>query len=298
MKDLKISVIIPAYNASPFIADTLNSVFDQEQSGVEIIVVDDGSTDDTARIVAEHAGRLQLLRQENQGESLARNRGIKEATGDVIVFLDSDDCMSAGTIAAVVEELTAHPETDMLYGQVRFFSEKDALSQPSGRDLGSQGDILPSVIQGAALAPGQVYLRRACMQRVGVFREDIRYGEDWDYLLRVARIASCRYFPYTVLEKRVHPGMQSLESNRPDILQQRIDILHSVFGETYDREVAPLLTRRVLAVWLRAFGFSLAKQGDHRRARRVMWRSLGKNPFQPPIYLWLAVSYLRRLRKK
>ena len=113
----KVSVIIPAYNCDKYIASTITSCIEQEYNNIEIIVVNDGSTDETESIVTAFLSdsRVRLINQENKGVSAARNLGIESATGDYLTFLDSDDTLVSDTISGNVKVLTAFPDIDWLY---------------------------------------------------------------------------------------------------------------------------------------------------------------------------------------
>ena len=113
----KVSVIIPAYNCDKYIASTITSCIEQDYNNIEIIVVNDGSTDETGSIVTAFLSdsRVRLINQENKGVSAARNLGIESATGDYLTFLDSDDTLVSDTISGNVKVLTAFPDIDWLY---------------------------------------------------------------------------------------------------------------------------------------------------------------------------------------
>jgi glycosyltransferase involved in cell wall biosynthesis len=293
---MKISVIIPAYKAAAMIGETLASVLNQQPPPCEVIVVDDGSPDTTGDVVRSFGPAVRYFRQENQGESVARNFGLKVATGDGIVFLDSDDLLAEGALQAIGDVLDQNDGLDGAYGQVVFFGEGREPSDPQGGMLGFKGNILPAIIRGATLLPGQFALRRRCLERCGGFKESIRFGEDWEFLLRVTRESRLGYVPVVFLRKREHPGMQSRSARRQDIVTERMGILREVLGKDYDALAGPVLTRRVLADWVRSSAFMIAAAGRRSEARREMVRSLRYWPFQPALYVWLVWSVVKRRR--
>ena len=123
-----ISVIIPTYNYGRFLPDAVKSVLGQKKDGlaVEIIVVDDGSTDDTADVAQRLGSSIQYVYQENQGPSAARNNGIRRARGDYLVFLDADDMLTSGTLSSHIENFAAHPELDVsVCLSLQLFENKD-----------------------------------------------------------------------------------------------------------------------------------------------------------------------------
>src|SRR4028118_1383709 len=118
----KASVVIPCYNQARFLGEAIESVLSQTYTDFEVIVVDDGSTDDTAEVASSYAAedaRVRLVRQENRGLAGARNRGLAESRGEYVVFLDSDDRLAEEALEVGVRELDAHPECAFVSGHHR-----------------------------------------------------------------------------------------------------------------------------------------------------------------------------------
>ncbi len=178
-----LSVIIPCYNAGRFLPEAVASVVAQRYEPLEILVVDDGSTDATPQIAAGLAPAVRTLRQENRGPSAARNLGLRHARGEIIGLLDADDLWPEGKLDLQVGRLLEDPELDVVNGRARY------ILLPGGRipDLRFEGPdyTLAGIYLGAS-----VYRRRA-FDRVGPFDEELRYSEDHDWFLR-AREASLK----------------------------------------------------------------------------------------------------------
>src|SRR5690242_13247080 len=117
-----VSVIIPTYNGTAFLRETIDSALAQTYPAVEVIVVDDGSTDDTAAVIAEYGDRIKGIAQANSGTSAARNTGIRASSGDYIAFLDHDDLWAPIKLARQMRVLRDHPELGMVYAGIRFFN--------------------------------------------------------------------------------------------------------------------------------------------------------------------------------
>ncbi len=117
---VKISVIIPSYQHAKTIAECLNSIFVQTRKPDEIIVVNDGSTDDTVRVLASFVGRVTIVTQANQGGNAARNNGFTRSTGDLVIFCDADVVMASDMLATMEKALADHPEASYAYGGFRF----------------------------------------------------------------------------------------------------------------------------------------------------------------------------------
>jgi glycosyltransferase involved in cell wall biosynthesis len=169
-----VSVIIPVYNGERYLAEAIQSVLDQTLVPDEIIVVDDGSTDATAQIIAGLAViapvPIRYSYQTNRGPAAARNRGVQLATADITAFLDADD-LWGDKLAIQIPLLTAQPDTQIVWGKIQEFEMDEQQRLTVGQPLYG-----PHV--------GSVLMRRAAFERVGAFDESMRFGEDLDWLLR------------------------------------------------------------------------------------------------------------------
>jgi glycosyltransferase involved in cell wall biosynthesis len=192
-----VSVIIPVYNAERFLPEALASIEAQGDPALEVIVVDDGSVDKSADIVRAEMVRAEIERksvavryfyQENAGPAAARNRGLTEARGELIAFLDADDLWPAGKLARQRQRLTDAPEIDAVLGRIAY---KDlAGAEACGMRFEDQQNAVSHIHLGSGL------YRRSTFERVGRFDESMRFSEDQDWFLR-AREARLRL---TILE--------------------------------------------------------------------------------------------------
>jgi glycosyltransferase involved in cell wall biosynthesis/cation transport regulator ChaB len=185
----QISIVIPAYNQAHYLGRALHSALAQTHRALEVIVVDDGSTDDTALVAQAFAdSRVRYVYQENRGLSAARNAGLREASGVFISFLDSDDQFLPHKLELLLAELERHPEAGLAAGQA---IPVDQDGQPIGKvfDKGLPAESAQWLL-GNPLHVGSVLARREWQERVGFFDESLRSYEDWDLWLRLAR-AGC-----------------------------------------------------------------------------------------------------------
>lgn len=186
-----ISIITPAFDVAHFIGAAVDSVLAQSFQDWEMVVVDDGSRDGTAEVVAARRDpRIRLLQQENQGVSAARSRAMAEARGEAILFLDADDWLAPDALARLHATLDSMPGAVGAYGPFTFMPE-DAQpgDAPPRLKLGPypSGDILERLlVQNLFANGGHVLLRREAVQRAGPFLTHLRYGEDWEYWIRLA----------------------------------------------------------------------------------------------------------------
>jgi hypothetical protein len=184
-----VSVIIPAYNQSHYLAEAIQSVLGQTYPDFEIIVVDDGSTDDTPAVAKRfNDPRVRYIYQENRGLSGARNTGIRNSVGEYLTYLDSDDLFSEEKLALLVEELEKNQSIGFVAGQAIPIDE-------NGRRVGKifnsppPEDIHLLLIRNP-FHVGSVMLRRSWQEKAGEFDEKLRSYEDWDMWLRLA-LAGC-----------------------------------------------------------------------------------------------------------
>lgn len=176
-----ISVIIPVYNGASFIAEAVASIRLQGYPALEIIVSDDGSTDDTASIVANLPGDICYLYQANSGPAAARNRGLEKSRGDLISFLDVDDLWPTNKLSLQLATLAENPSVDLVMGLTQMVqASTHAESVPA---------LWPVYPPRLAFYLGSAVMRRGVFDRVGLFDETLRYSEDVDWFLRARECA-------------------------------------------------------------------------------------------------------------
>jgi glycosyltransferase involved in cell wall biosynthesis len=171
-----VSVIIPVFNAASFLPQAVASIDRQGYHPLEIIVVDDGSTDNTAEVARSLASVSRYLYQENKGPSAARNLGLKQATGEFIAFLDADDQWPLGKLDLQLGRLRAEPQLDVVLGRIQY------ISLPGAAAIDLVFETEDRTLTHVHLGSG-VY-RRPVFERVGLFEESLRYSEDVDWFMR------------------------------------------------------------------------------------------------------------------
>lgn len=198
-----VSVIIPTYNCAKYICETIDSVLSQTYKDFEIIVVDDGSTDNTKEVLKPYMEKIRYIYQKNGGRSSARNTGIKTARGRYVAFLDSDDLWIPGKLAKQVNILESNENIDFLFGDKQRFSDDGRIITSSmfvkrGYDENFFGDSLyvrdayKKLLQGSFIPTGTVIMKRECFDRSGLFDEAI-YAEDFEFWLRTALFNNFAY---------------------------------------------------------------------------------------------------------
>jgi glycosyltransferase involved in cell wall biosynthesis len=182
----KVSVIIPAYNSMTYLPETVDSVFKQTFTDFEVLIVDDGSSDNIAEWTKQIKDpRVNLIFQQNQGVSVARNTGIAHAQGEYIAFLDADDLWQPTKLEKQVHCLDKQSAVGLVHTWVSLI---DRQSQPTGRNFTSntQGNVWQELIEKNTIACCSVMVRRDCFQTVGGFDPSLRSAEDWDMWIRIA----------------------------------------------------------------------------------------------------------------
>lgn len=192
-----VSVIVPAFNCERLLPHALDSIFAQTRVVEEIIVIDDGSTDGTALAAARFGDRVRLLHQENKGPAAARNRGLQEASGALVAFLDGDDLWPTDSVAQQVSQLAQHPNASGVWGLTRLIIE------PGGRPpLGGKGEDVQRLI-----VLGSMTFRKDVFAKIGIFADELRFGEDLDLIMRIAEAKlDIIQHDHVVLSYRRHAG--------------------------------------------------------------------------------------------
>jgi glycosyltransferase involved in cell wall biosynthesis len=183
-----VSVIIPSFNRAWCLGEAVDSVLAQEFRGFELIVVDDGSTDGTPRLLAAYGDAIRVLRRENGGVSAARNAGIAAARAALIAFLDSDDLWLPGKLAQQVAFFARHPEALICQTEETWVRNGRRVN-PGKRHRKRGGMIFEPSLALCLVSPSAVMVRRELFDRVGLFDETLPACEDYDLWLRVA----CRH---------------------------------------------------------------------------------------------------------
>lgn len=216
------SVVIPCYNAARFLPETIGSLIGQTRAPVEIVVVDDGSTDDSAGVAANLGGLVRVLRQRNQGESVARNVGLGAATGDYVLFLDADDVLAPQSIERLTDAVSTAPGAVAVMG-VAYFTEDPA--RPFERQVPEYPGFFPAIVQTNFGPPHCWFTPRSLALQVGGFREDLVHSEDWEFWGRIAltgaRLVSV---PYEGALYRRHPQSQVATAPKASILRGRLQV--------------------------------------------------------------------------
>ncbi len=264
--DPLVSVVVPAFNSARVIGETLDSALGQTYPRLEIIVVDDGSTDGTEAAVRPYRDHVVYVRQENRGLAAARNTGMARASGALVAWLDSDDLWDPPKIALQVAVLARHPECVLVASDFSAFDETGYFDRSHvrayfaaiGRTPGDLAGLFPHreeldtrghahfgaglperiavylgemyrrLIWGNVLLPSTVLFRRDATPRAGTLDAAFRKDADWEYLLRVSREGAVAFVDHPLIRYRYSPGQMSSDAHLADIALSRLVTLGSL----------------------------------------------------------------------
>ncbi len=264
-----ISIIIPVFNRPKLLTEALNSVLKQKEisEGLEIIVVDDGSTDKTEEVLTGLPGKIICIRQEHSGVSAARNRGIAQSRGEWIAFLDSDDLWLPGKLSAQMQFFSKHPDMPLCQTEEIWIRNGNRIN-PRKYHKKPQGYCFPSLLERCLVSPSAVVIHRRVFDLVGLFDETLPACEDYDLWLRIG----CR-FPIGLVEKPFiikrggHPDQ--LSATVPNLDRYRIEsllkMLRSVALDPDQRRAAETMLEKKRQV----YSGGCRKRGNISEAERV-----------------------------
>lgn len=287
---MKISVVIPSYNAAHFLARCLKSVFAQTLKPVDVIVVNDGSTDNTAAVAAELGATV--VSRVNGGLSAARNSGIKVAAGEWIALLDADDMWAPEKLERQAAAVT--PDTVLVYTGIRVFDDNGIREERPAVDAVAARKMLR---YRNPIIPSTALVRRDAVMQDGGFREDIRACEDWEMWNRLQRIGQFVAITDPLTDYYVYP--QSLSANPRRMLHALDQIIDTTLLTGLQGIDRWAWKQRIRAVQLCSAGL-IARDNQLKDELHYMFRSLCSWPsplWEPRRYAMFAVSAKSRLRR-
>ncbi|HEX5135939.1 MAG TPA: glycosyltransferase [Planctomycetota bacterium] len=299
---LRCSVVIPVRDMARYLAEAIESVLAQDEPACEIVVVDDGSTDGSADVARRYAPRVRLIDEGRLGGAFAaRNRGLREVTGDAVVFLDADDRLLPRALARYRRALARDARIAVAYGEALIIDAQGNQVGTGKPPLVPQrrpsGDALPFLLRGNPIAtPGAACIRR---ESLGAAFRDLPMGEDWELYARLAGTGRFSYLrgPPVVAYRR-HP--ESITAVRAKGVAALLPAIDAIFGNPALRARFPawfLTSRRRLAV-AGAHAFLARFDLRNRRwdpARRNLIACLRRDPWRPREWILLLAAVTRRM---
>jgi glycosyltransferase involved in cell wall biosynthesis len=271
---IQISVITPSFNQGRFIERTIQSVLAQNIEGLEYLIVDGGSSDNTSEIVKEYQDRLILISEPDHGQTDAVNKGINATSGPIIGWLNSDDIYYPGALSIVRDYFAAHPEKDVLYGCAHHIDENDQIIEPYYTEEWSYERLREVCF----LCQPAVFFRRNVVKKAGLLDTHLSFCMDYEYWLRLGKIAEFGYIHHTLAGSRMYKGNKTMSS--------RIAI---------HKEINNMFRQRLKDVpekWIFAYAHEVVKSKGFRRD------TIGQNlRFVSALSFVTVVSFLRWKRR-
>jgi glycosyltransferase involved in cell wall biosynthesis len=306
MKPPKVSVIIPTYNRAGTLSECVESVLGQTFQDYELIVVDDGSTDDTREALERYRDKLHYIYQENQGPSRSRNRGISEARGELIAFLDSDDVWTPDKLEKTVPALEGDADAGIIFTNVIFQGPGGEIVRVTEYGGLTQGQLRDMMMERTLIVTSSAVVRRRVFEEIGVFDETLTYAEDWDMFYRIVR-----KYPAKIVRDKLtiyrfsKNSMLANHEKREKLVQDTFTVLERIYSypENVGRHEEK---KRFYGRYYRELGESDLFNGRPNGARKFLFSSLHYQPASLKTYVLLlktilwstgTYAYLRRFKK-
>lgn len=282
-----VSVVIPTYNRASFLKHSIGSVLEQTHAIQEIIVVDDGSTDNSKDIVESLARHkpIKYIYQENKGISSARNAGIVASSGDYIAFLDSDDAWLPTKIEKQLETFKNNSSLGLVHCKIDFIDATGNRSTPpsTGWLPDASGKCLEKLLQSCLIHTSAAMVPRSVIHSVGMFDETLRTNEDYEFFLRIAHTHEIACVNEVLSVYRTHEG--GITGDRTALDIERIHSLE-VFRKKIDADhsVRKLINASKSSVYCRLAKRMSRSRGNRHRAYAFILRALFLAPFSANTY--------------
>jgi glycosyltransferase involved in cell wall biosynthesis len=269
-----VSVVIPTYNYGHYIREAIDSALAQTYPVHEIVVVNDGSTDNTTEILKSYGSRIRLCEQANGGPAKARNRGVQECRGELIAFLDADDAWLPRKIERQIEVLRELPEprvvsTDLM--PIDRASVRLSIETRSCRESEKSIVTLRDLLEFASVVPSSVMIAKDYFKKLGFFDETLAGTEDMEMWWRIASVAPIVKITERLTLYRVHTG--SISHNADGMLSNHIRLLDKAFSSLAPLRQRPHWRRIAEARMYREVAFMRFSSGDRAGALRDLLRS-------------------------
>ncbi len=297
----KVSVIIPTFNRAQFIRRTIDSVLNQTYRDYEIIIIDDGSTDNTKEVVESYGDKVRYYRQANNGVATARNTGIAKADGEYIAFLDSDDIFLTENLETKISFFESHPNEYWVYSDWQYVDEKGNLLQHGSQKYNYShrqlnGSIFNELIYHRNfISPCTVVLKKSVFDKIGCFDPQIPSQEEYDLWLRISLKYPANYLDQSLVYAMIHKDSLSGDFRKwAKGNEQIVDKLKDIIPDDFPHKKN--LLNRMHADKYTFLGRDNAEKHNYSEALIYYFKSIRKLPLQKRLY-WLILktffSYIR-----
>jgi len=292
----RVSVIVPAHNAAPFLGEALESVFAQGLTDVEVVVVDDGSSDGTAEVARGFGRGVRVLAQPRSGSGRARNLGLAETGGEIVAFLDADDVWLPDKAARQLPLLERDPALGLVFSDMVSFGDGSE-GGSYFRERGFTGRCTPSeIFLHDMISTPTVLLRRACLRETGPFDPSLPIGQDTDLWFRIALAYPFATVDAPLVRRRFHPGNTTRDSRLlarcvVEICERYLE--RCIAAEPHmERALREDLARKRWHHWFLE-GCALLHEGRPRESRRFLARAIHEKPLRARAYAFYLKALLQ-----
>lgn len=283
---VRITAVIPTFNYGRYLARAIDSARAQTHAPAEIIIIDDGSTDDTDQVLQRYEGKVRVLRTSRVGVSKARNTGWRAATSELVALLDADDCWLPTKLERQLEVLAEYPDTIAVGcgNRIRDADGRELLTRFYPNPSADRGERLRQIATRRAWVGSSnsgVLVRRAVLEQVGGFDESLAAAEDWDLWLRLAALGEIRNVHEVLTE--IHFHRTGTFRGSPVMEQSQWKVLDKACA-TWPTEIDEDTRRRARALILRDAAGECLHNRDRRGAARRLAGSLWNQPGQRAVW--------------
>jgi glycosyltransferase involved in cell wall biosynthesis len=233
-----VSILIPTYNREGFLGEAIDSVLAQDYPALELLVLDDGSTDGTPAVVERYARShpecLRSTRHENMGQPRTLNRGFELARGELIGYLSDDDVLLPGAVTKLADVLISEPDVVVAFSAFHVIDDGGEIQDT---EAPAEFSLVESVrLHEPGIGPGALF-RRSLLDRIGAWDPSLRYSPDWEFWLRAASVGKFRLVPEPLSGYRHHQRNTGFRGHDPRMAQERIEIIDRVYSGDVPEEL-------------------------------------------------------------
>lgn len=285
----EVSIIMPLYNCESFISETIDSILGQTYKDFEIITIDDGSTDDTYKLVTTKYGEwVKCVQQKNSGLSCARNTGLSLARGRYIAFIDHDDKWLPNKLETQLSIFKDKPDVGLVFSDAYIVDKY-------GRRINNffkitrpyRGMVFKKLLKENFIPILTVAVKRDIFNKIGFFSSRYKIAEDWDMFLRISQQYPVDYIDSRLAEYRIHS--LSFSKNRELVFQECLDVLGRYLKAT-DNSTRKIL-KKSISVHKSGLGSIYLKTKENSQARKYFLESIKDYPINLKSYIGLASSF-------
>ena len=289
-----VSVVIPTYNRAQLVTEAIDSVLMQTYKDYEIIVVDDGSTDDTEQVLVPYRDRIRYIYQENQGGAAARNAGIRNSKGTYIAFLDSDDLWLPSKLEKQVAVLNEYEDIALVYSNISYCDDRGKpIREGYDSDMFPAGHVFEKVLLWKAMCGNlQTWLiKRTCFEEIGYLDMSLAMSEDRDISLRVAMKYKIYGIPEALTMVRQHTVTPRLGRSAAEVRESYyFKVLEKLFRENGSNPIIAKNKKKLKAGYYFYAGKNYLREKNVAVARNRFWLTIVNNPFQLKVYMYFLAT--------